>query len=142
MSRETAARDVTLNALALLTGGLTAAAFVGTGLVTGLAADATAQKDQAKAVAAAHVTQLAAKAQLQAEVARRSIPTPRPTKTVVTTTHVTQLAAEAQAGSQSQVSSRQSTSSTRSSRAAAPAPVRAQAPTRANVAPPAPSAAS
>ena len=44
MSRETASRDLTLNALAVLTGGHTAAAFVATGLVTGLATDQTAQR--------------------------------------------------------------------------------------------------
>ena len=49
MPRDTKSRDVTLNALSVLTGGLTAAAFVGTGLVTGLAADYTAQKAQMKA---------------------------------------------------------------------------------------------
>lgn len=49
MPRDTKSRDVTLNALSVLTGGLTAAAFVGTGLVTGLAADYTAQKAQVKA---------------------------------------------------------------------------------------------
>jgi hypothetical protein len=49
MSRDTTSRDVKLNALALLTGGITAATFLGTGLVTGLAADYTAQKTQAKA---------------------------------------------------------------------------------------------
>jgi hypothetical protein len=45
MSPETASHDLTLNALAGLTGGHTDAAFVGTGLVTGLATDRTAQRD-------------------------------------------------------------------------------------------------
>ena len=37
-------RDATLNALAVMTGGLTIAACVGTGLLTALASDYTAQK--------------------------------------------------------------------------------------------------
>jgi hypothetical protein len=49
MSRATRSRDVTLNVLSGLTGVITAAAFIGTGLVTGLAAEYTAQKAQAKA---------------------------------------------------------------------------------------------
>ncbi len=53
MSRDTASRDVKLNALAVLTGGITTVAFLGTGLATGLAADYTSQKTQAKAEAKA-----------------------------------------------------------------------------------------
>jgi len=160
MSRDTATRDVTLNALTVLTGGLTAAALVGTGLVTGLAADQTAQKAHAKAVAAAHVSELAAAAQLKAEIVRRSVPTPRPTRTVVTTSTVVatryiHAKATVRRYSQVQVSSRRSGSSSyssssssrsRTSWAPAPAPVRAQAPAAPAYVPPpaapAPSAAS
>lgn len=146
MSRDTASRDVTLNVITVLTGGLTAAALVGTGLVTGLAANHTAQKAQAKAVAAAHVSELAAAAQLKVEIARRSVPTPRPTRTVVTirtvvTTEYVQAKASAQRSSQVSSTRSSSTHSGRTSAAAAPAP-RAQAPVRAYVPPPAPSAAS
>lgn len=130
MSRETARRDMSLNALAVLTGGVTAAAFVGTGLVTGLAADFTAQKAQAKAL-----TNAAAVPQ-PVQVAPAPVATPRPVRTVVTTRYVQGKA---------QVTSRQtitrssgSVSTVRSYRQPAPAPQRAPAPAVA----PAPSAAS
>ena len=80
MSRNTKSRDVTLNALAVLTGGLTAAAFVGTGLATGLAADYTAQKAQAKAQSKAAAAPLRAVAAPAAK--------PLPVRTVVTTRFV------------------------------------------------------
>lgn len=130
MSRETASRDMALNALAVLTGGLTAAAFVGTGLVTGLAADATAQQSQAKAASkAAAASQLAA-------LAPQPAATPLPVRTVVTNRVVqgTLPAAPAPARAKGSV------------RAWTPAParraVRAQAPVRTRVVAPAPSAAS
>jgi hypothetical protein len=130
MSRETARRDMSLNALAVLTGGVTAAAFVGTGLVTGLAADFTAQKAQAKALSNA------AAAPLLANVAPAPVATPRPVRTVVTTRYVQGKA---------RVTSRQiitrssgSVSTVRSYRQPAPTPQPAPAPRRA----PAPSAAS
>jgi len=128
MSRETASRDMALNALAVLTGGLTAAAFVGTGLVTGLAADATAQQSQAKAASKA-ASQLAA-------LAPQPVATPLPVRTVVTNRVVqgTLPAAPAPARAKGSV------------RAWTPAPakgaVRAQAPVRTQVVAPAPSAAS
>ena len=50
MPRDPKSRDLTLNSLALLTGGLTAAAFVGTGWVTGLASDYTPAQFQAAAL--------------------------------------------------------------------------------------------
>jgi hypothetical protein len=129
MSRETASRDMALNTLAVLTGGLTAAAFVGTGLVTGLAADATAQQSQAKAASKAAAAQLAA-------LAPQTVATPLPVRTVVTNRVVqgTLPAAPAPARAKGSV------------RAWTPAPakgaVRAQAPVRTQVVAPAPSAAS
>jgi hypothetical protein len=130
MSRETASRDMSLNALAVLTGGITAAAFVGTGLITGLAAGYTAQKAQAKAISNA-----AAAPQL-ADVAPQPVATPRPVRTVVTTRYVQGKASAASR----QVITRTSggVSTVRSYRQPAPAPQRA--PTRAVA--PAPSAAS
>ena len=128
MSRETASRDMALNALAVLTGGLTAAAFVGTGLVTGLAAYATAQQSQAKAASKA-ASQLAA-------LAPQPVATHLPVRTVVTNRVVqgTLPAAPAPARAKGSV------------RAWTPAPakgaVRAQAPVRTQVVAPAPSAAS
>ena len=131
MSRETAARDMSLNALAVLTGGLTAAALVGTGLVTGLAADYTAQKTQAKAMSKA------AAAQLPVASAPQPRATPLPSRTVVTTRHVR---ASGPVGRQPGGS----TSVGSTGRAAAPAAARAPAPVavRAPAAAPAPSAAS
>ena len=131
MSREIASRDLSLNALAVLTGGLTAAALVGTGLITGLAADYTAQKARAKALSNA------AAAPALADVAPAPVATPRPVRTVVTTRYVQGKA---------RVTSRQtitrssgSVSTVRTYRQPAPAPQPASAaPRRA----PAPSAAS
>jgi len=80
MPRDPKSRDIALNSLALITGGLTAAAFVGTGWVTGLAADYTAQKAQAKAL-----TTTAAATPVTADPAPQPAATPRPTRTVVTT---------------------------------------------------------
>src|SRR5665647_3916956 len=82
MPRPTRSRDLSLNALAVLTGGLTAAALVGTGLVTGLAADYTTQKAQAKALANAAANATAAP--VLADVAPAPVATPRPVRTVVT----------------------------------------------------------
>lgn len=129
MSRETARRDMSLNALALLTGGVTAAAFVGTGLVTGLAADFTAQKAQAKAVSNAAAASLA-------DVAPAPVATPRPVRTVVTTRYVQGKAGVA--SRQTITRSSGNVSTVRTYRQPAPAPQRAPAPRLA----PAPSAAS
>src|SRR5665647_1298733 len=120
MSRDTASRDKSLNALAVLTGGLTAAAFVGTGLVTGLAADFTTQKTQAKAISNA------AAAPLPADVAPAPVATPRPVRTVVTTRYVQGKAS----ATSSQVITRSSgsVSTVRSYRQPAPAPQPAAAP--------------
>jgi len=82
MPRDPKSRDITLNSLALITGGLTAAAFLGTGWVTGLAADYTAQKAEAKALTTAAA---AAAAPVTADPAPQPVATPRPTRTVVTT---------------------------------------------------------
>ena len=123
MSRETASRDMSLNALAVLTGGLTAAAFVGTGLITGLAAEYTAQKAQTKAISNA------AAAPLRAEVAPAPMATPRPSRTVVTTRHV-QGKARVTSG-QIITRSSGSVSTVRSYRQPAPAPQQAPAPQRA-----------
>ncbi|HZW45714.1 MAG TPA: hypothetical protein VFF32_15255 [Dermatophilaceae bacterium] len=130
MSRETASRDLSLNALAVLTGGLTAAALVGTGLVTGLAADYTAQKAQAKALSNA------AAAPLPADVAPAPVATPRPVRTVVTTRYVQGKARLVSRQTITRTSG--SVSTVRSYRQPAPAPQRA--PARAVA--PAPSAAS
>jgi hypothetical protein len=130
MSRETASRDKSLNALAVLTGGLTAAAFVGTGLVTGLAAGYTAEKAQAKAISNA------AAVPLPTVVSPQPVATPRPIRTVVTTRYVQGKASAARRQVITQSSGRVST--VRSYRQPAPAPARAPAPAVA----PAPSAAS
>lgn len=135
MSRDTASRDLSLNALAVLTGGLTAAALVGTGLVTGLAADYTTQKAQAKALANA------AAAPVLADVAPAPVATPRPVRTVVTTRYVQGKAQVA--GRQTITRSSGSVSTVRQpasapQRAPAPKPAPKPAPVRA----PAPSAAS
>lgn len=130
MSRETARRDMSLNALAVLTGGLTAAAFVGTGLVTGLAADYTAQKAKEKALANA------AAAPLLAAIAPPPVATPRPTRTVVTTRYVQ---GKAQGVSRQTITRTSgSVSTVRSYRQPAPAPQ----PARVRAVAPAPSAAS
>jgi len=132
MSRETASRDMSLNALAVLTGGITAAAFVGTGLITGLAAGYTAQKAQATAISNA-----AAAPQL-ADVAPQPVATPRPIRTVVTTRYVQGKASATSRQVTTRTSGRVSTVSSNQQPAAAPAPQRA--PARAVA--PAPSAAS
>lgn len=132
MSRETASRDKSLNALAVLTGGLTAAAFVGTGLVTGLAAGYTAEKAQAKAASKA------AAVPLPAEAAPQPVATPRPIRTVVTTRYVQGKASAASRQVITQTSGRVSSVPSNQQPAAAPAPQRAPAPAVA----PAPSAAS
>ena len=123
MSRETASRDLSLNALAVLTGGLTAAALVGTGLVTGLAADFTAQKAQAKALSNA------AAAPVLADVAPAPVATPRPVRTVVTTRFVQGKARV----TSPQIVTRSSgnVSTVRSYRQPAPAPQQASAPQQA-----------
>ena len=130
MSRETARRDMSLNALAVLTGGLTAAAFVGTGLVTGLAAGYTAQKAQEKALSNA------AAAPLLADIAPPPVATPRPTRTVVTTRYVHGTAQGVSRQTITRTSG--SVSTVRSYRQPAPAPQ----PARARAVAPAPSAAS
>lgn len=132
MSRETTARDVTLNALAVLTGGLTAAAFVGAGLVTGLAAGYTAQKAQAKAMSNA------AAAPLFAADAPQPVSTPLPTRTVVTTRVVQAKGPAAQGQVSTRASGRVTTFRANRQAVAAPAPQRA----RARAVAPAPSAAS
>ena len=132
MSRGTASRDLSLNALAVLTGGLTAAAFVGTGLVTGLAADYTAQKAQAKAISNA------AAAPLPADVAPQPVATPRPIRTVVTTRYVQGKTSAPSRQVITRASGKASTVPSNQRPAAAPAPQRA--PARAVA--PAPSAAS
>ena len=124
MSRETARRDMSLNALAVLTGGVTAAAFVGTGLVTGLAADFTAQKAQAKALSNA------ATAPLHADVAPAPVATPRPVRTVVTTRYVQGKARVT--NRQTNTRSSGSVSTVRTYRQPAPAPQRAPAPSAAS----------
>lgn|GEM_PF-743174 len=161
MSRETASRDVKLNVLAAFTGGLTAVAFVGTGLATGMAAHYTAQKAVAKAQSKA--------APAQNDVAAPpSVEPPLPIRTVVTTRFVQAKAPAAQGtntsggqgtqGSGAQratgsvarrpTHSRQSSAGTSvrstSRSAAAPAPARAPAPVavRSRAVAPAPSAAS
>jgi hypothetical protein len=120
MPRDPKSRDLTLNSLALLTGGLTAAALVGTGWVTGLASDSTAQKSQAKAQA------LAAAAPAVVAAVPKPVVTPLPVRTVVTTRFVQAAAG----GGQRSYSGGTSVGST--SRAAAPAapgaPARAAAP--------------
>ena len=150
MSRDIKSRDLTLNSLALLTGGLTAAAFVGTGLVTGLAADYTAQKAHAKTL------KVSAAAPAVVAVAPAPVPTPLPVRTVITTRVVQAASGVGQAGTPGGTSVRSSggtsrgTSSSTTSRAAAPAaaapgraaaPAPAPAPAKAAAAP-APSAAS
>jgi len=132
MPRDTASRDKSLNALAVLTGGLTAAAFVGTGLVTGLAADFTAQKTQAKAISNA------AAAPLPADVTPAPVATPRPIRTVVTTRYVQGKASATSSQVITRTSGKASTVPSSQQPAAAPAPARAPAPAVA----PAPSAAS
>jgi hypothetical protein len=151
MSRDTASRDVKLNALAVLTGGITAATFVGTGLVTGLAADYTSQKAQARTESKA--------AALPVLPAPQPTEAPLPVRTVVTTRIVQRAAAPAAPVGASRTRPRSGTSSHSASgsapaapvpvaRAAAPAaaraprPGRAPAPARKPAAPPAPSAAS
>src|SRR5665647_978664 len=129
MSRETARRDMSLNALAVLTGGLTAAAFVGTGLVTGLAAGYTAQKAQEKA------RSNTAAAPLLADIPP-PVATPRPTRTVVTTRYVQGTAQGVSRQTITRTSG--SVSTVRSYRQPAPAPQ----PARARAVAPAPSAAS
>src|SRR5450631_1843922 len=89
MPRPTKSRDLTLNSLSVLTGGLTAAALVGTGLVTGLAHDYTQHQKSLKAASAAAI---AAAAPVAPAVALK--PTARPTRTV-TTTKIVQAAAGA-----------------------------------------------
>jgi len=93
MPRDTKSRDLTLNSLSVLTGGLTAAALVGTGLVTGLAADYTAQQAQAKAQAKA-----ASAAPVAVVAVAKPKPIPRPTKTVTTTKVVQAAPGAASAG--------------------------------------------
>jgi hypothetical protein len=85
MPRDTKSRDVTLSSLSVLTGGLTAAALVGTGVVMGMAADQTAHTAQVKAESEAAVAGAAvAVAPVRPFVLPRA-QTPRPTRTVVTT---------------------------------------------------------
>ncbi|MHB1472755.1 MAG: hypothetical protein ACYDDU_12640 [Dermatophilaceae bacterium] len=132
MSRETANRDVALNALAVLTGGITAAAFIGTGLMTGLAADYTAQKTQAKAMSKAAAVPLPAATEPQ------PVATPLPIRTVVTTRFVQGNAPVAKSRTITRASGSVSTVRSYRQPAAAPAPQRA--PARAVA--PAPSAAS
>ena len=134
MSRDTASRrDMSLNALAVLTGGLTAAAFVGTGLLAGLAADYTAQIAQAKEASKTSAASVFAEIKPQPPVA-----TPRPTRTVVTTRY--RQAKPPAAGPQliTRASGRVSTVRAYRKPASAPAPQRA----RGRAAAPAPSAAS
>ena len=144
MPRPTRSRDLTLNSLSVLTGGLTAAALVGTGLVTGLAADYTAHKANLKAQSKAG---FAAAAPVRPVAGSTLKPTPRPTRTVTTTKYV-----QAAAGAASGTTSGAATASGSSGAAApaAPAPAPAPAPARAPApvpaapaaAAPAPSAAS
>jgi translation initiation factor IF-3 len=138
MPRDPKSRDITLNSLALITGGLTAAAFVGTGWVTGLAADYTAQKAETKALATA-----AAAAAVTAAPAPQPAPTPRPTRTVITTRVVQAASGVGRAGtfrgtSFGTTSRAAAPAAAAPARAAAPAPVRVKAVAVA----PAPSAAS
>ena len=133
MPRDPKSRDITLNSLALITGGLTAAAFVGTGWVTGLAADYTAQKAQAKAL-----TTAAAAAPVTADPATQPAATPRPTRTVVTTRVVQAKSPVASQQVFTGSSARVSTVRTNRRFVAAPAPQRSRTPAVA----PAPSAAS
>ena len=138
MPRDPKSRDIALNSLALITGGLTAAAFVGTGWVTGLAADYTAQKAQAKAL-----TTAAAATPVTADPAPQPAATPRPTRTVVTTRVVQAASGVGQTGtprgtSVGTTSRAAAPAAAAPARAAAPAPVRAKAVAVA----PAPSAAS
>jgi hypothetical protein len=136
MPRDPKSRDITLNSLALITGGLTAVAFVGTGWVTGLAADYTAQKAQAKAL----TTAVAAAAPVTADPAPQPAATPRPTRTVVTTRVVQATSPVARQQVFTRSSGRVSTvrANTRFVAAPAPAPQRS----RPRAVAPAPSAAS
>jgi hypothetical protein len=147
MSRDTTSRDVTLNALTALTGGLTAVAFVGTGLVTGLAADYTAQRSHAKTAANE------ASATLRVAAAPKPAATPRNIRRVVTTRVATGgpgVATSPGSTAGTSKSAAGGTSRTPRSRGAvrapapAPAPPAAPAPVAAPApaAPPAPSAAS
>ena len=100
MSRDAKSRDVTLSSLSVLTGGLTAVALVGTGVVMGLAAEQTAHKVQVKAesgAAALVAAPAVAAATVRPFVVLRA-QTPRPTRTVVTT-HVVQAASSVSGGS-------------------------------------------
>ena len=119
MPRDPKSRDITLNSLALITGGLTAAAFVGTGWVTGLAADYTAQKAEAKALATA-----AAAAPVTVDPAPQPAATPRPTRTVVTTRVVQAKSPVSAQQVITRSSGRMSTVSASTRIAAAPAPQR------------------
>ncbi|NMM23687.1 MAG: hypothetical protein HHJ11_09350 [Phycicoccus sp.] len=139
MSRETASRDLSLNALAVLTGGLTAAALVGTGFVTGLASDYTAQKAQAKALANAAANAGANAAVAPAADAPAPVATPRPVRTVITTRYVQGKAQVARP--QTVTRSSASVSTVHTYRQPAPAP-RAPAPRAPAPRAPAPSAAS
>lgn len=132
MSRETARRDMSLNTLAVLTGGLTAAAFVGTGLVTGLAADYTAQKNQAKALSRT------AAAPVPVAIAPQPRATPLPVRTVVTTRYVRAKGPVVRQPGRSTSVGSTSRSAPAPAAARAPAPVAVRAPAAA----PAPSAAS
>jgi len=136
MPRDPKSRDLTLNSLALLTGGLTAAAFVGTGWVTGLASDYTAQKAHAKAVAMA--------ASAPAVVAAQPVVTPRPVRTVVTTRYVQAGPGIVQGGTSGRTTSQTTTGGAAPARAGSPARAAAPAPVpvKARAAAPAPSAAS
>ena len=134
MSRDSASRDRSLNVLAVMTGGLTAAALVGTGFVSGLASDYTAQKTQAKAQFNAAAASLRA-VEAPAPVAPAApVATPLPVRTVVTTRYV-----------QAEVSAAQAQVSGRAPGAITPAgvtnramPARAQAPAQAAAPAPAP----
>ena len=85
-------RDATLNALAVMTGGLTIAACVGTGLLTALAADYTAQKARGIAETKAAGAVAGAPARTAHAVPKAVVvvptpaPIPAPARTVTTAT--------------------------------------------------------